>query len=114
MVTLACPPIHVPLTMVAVTTSVASPVSLVCAAVDLATSLLPMVHLVLRMPTSVLAMVAKVTVSMLAPASLVHKCAAAPLAINCSQMESHVKVSKYNNINFLCLFMRYYHDFILL
>ena len=43
-VTLAYPPIHAPLTMVAVSTPVASPVSLVCAAVDLATSLPLMVH----------------------------------------------------------------------
>ena len=98
MVTLACPPIHVPLTMAAVSTPVASPVSLVSAAVDLATSLLLMVHLVLRMLTSVLAMVAKVTVSTSAPASPVHECAAALLAINCSQMESHVKVSEYTII----------------
>ena len=44
MVTLACPPIHVPLTMVAVSTPVALPVSLVCVAVDLAMSLPLMVH----------------------------------------------------------------------
>ena len=82
--------------MVAVNTSVALPVSLVSAAVDLATSLLLMVHHVLRMLISVLAMVAEVTVNTPAPASLVHEFAAAPLAINCSQMESHVKVSEHN------------------
>ena len=79
--------------MVAVTTSVPLPGPLECAVVDLAMSLPLMVHLVLRMLTCVLAMVAKETVSTLAPAYLVHECAAAPLAISYSQMESRVKVS---------------------
>ena len=133
-VTLACPPIHVPLTMAAVTTSVPSTVSLACVAVDQATSLPPMVHRatwLIHVPwtmvdanisvlslvileyvaanlaisyhplterrvlisTSVLAMVVRVTVSMLAWTPMAQEFAAAQLAISFFQMEYLVEVS---------------------
>ena len=74
------------------TTSVQLLAVLESAVVDLAMSLPPMEHHVLRMLTYVPAMVARETVNTHAPTLPAHECAAALLAISCLLTESLVKV----------------------
>ena len=79
--------------MAVVNTSALLRVVLECALADLAITWMMMKYRVMIL-TNVPSMVAKVTVDTPAPTLRAQGCAAAPLVINCFQMECLVKVSK--------------------